>query len=100
MSFKLVQMNNINIATKDNGTKKNNFNNSNQRLSANTVSFHSIRRSRVTGGPDGDELWSLSRVTKAVDEYVFRHGFRRKWLQSHIESVKIILWVQRLEIEQ
>jgi hypothetical protein len=41
----------------------------------NTVSFRSIRRSRVTGGPDGDEFWSLSRVTKAVDEYVFCHGF-------------------------
>jgi hypothetical protein len=65
-----------------------------------TVSFHSIRRSRVTGGPDGDELWSLSRVTKAVDEYVFCHGFPRKWLQSHIESAKIMLGVQRLEIEQ
>jgi hypothetical protein len=66
----------------------------------NTVSFHSIRRSRVTGGPDGDELWSLSRITNAVDEYVFCHGFPRKWLQSHIEFAKIILGVQRLEIEQ
>jgi hypothetical protein len=62
-----------------------------------TVSFHSIRRSRVTGG---DELWSLSRITKAVDEYVFCHGFPRKWLQSHIEFAKIILGVQRLEVEQ
>ncbi|KAJ7872435.1 P-loop containing nucleoside triphosphate hydrolase protein, partial [Mycena leptocephala] len=66
----------------------------------NTVSFHSIRRSRVTGGPDGNELWWLSRVTKAVEEYIFCHGFPRKWLQSHIESAKIILEVRRLEIEQ
>jgi hypothetical protein len=35
-----------------------------------------------------------------VDEYVFYHGFPRKWLQSYIEFAKIILGVQRLEIEQ
>jgi hypothetical protein len=45
---------------------------------SSTVSFHSTRRSRITGGPDDDELWSLSRVTKAVDEYVFLSRFPQK----------------------
>jgi hypothetical protein len=53
-----------------------------------TVSFHSIRQSRVTEGVDADELWSLSHVTQVVDEYIFGHGWPGKWLQNRIESGK------------
>jgi hypothetical protein len=41
------------------------------------------------GGADGDELWSLSHVTKAVDEYGFCHSRPRKWLQNSERNILI-----------
>jgi hypothetical protein len=54
-----------------------------------TVLLKSIRQSRVTGVLDVTNFGTLSRVTEARDEYTFRHGRFKIWVQGCSEQVSL-----------
>ena len=54
-----------------------------------TVLLKSIRQSRVTGVLDVMNFGTLSRVTKALDEYTFCHGQFRISVQGCSEQVSL-----------
>jgi hypothetical protein len=55
----------------------------------NTVLLKSIRQSRVTGVLDVTNFGTLSRVTEALDEYTFRHGWFKIWVQGCSEQISL-----------
>jgi hypothetical protein len=52
-----------------------------------TVILKSTRQSHVTGVLDVMNFGTLSRVTEALDEYTFRHGRFKIWVQGCSEQV-------------
>ena len=64
---------------------------------SSTVELHSIRQSRVTEGVGGAELWSVSRVTAAVDEYVGVSQYFRIFVQG--PHLSIFLCRKRLLVQ-
>jgi hypothetical protein len=54
-----------------------------------TVLLKSIRQSRVTGVLDVTNFETLSRITEVLDEYTFRHGQFKVWVQGCSEQVSL-----------
>jgi hypothetical protein len=55
----------------------------------NTVLLKSIRQSRVTRVLDVTNFGTLSRVTEALDEYTFCHGWFKIWALGCSEQVSL-----------